>query len=177
MLELGLQVTRYAEAIGEALAIIHWAANVDGYDIEFVLGSEAAISPTGNIQPSTIPRFSDTAPDAKKRALRLWVLDYNLCSRWEEKVGWEQPDALIQQLVMAFFENDPYYPLPLMEDELDQSLWLTFTDQYLRKAEEILASKDTRLQSLPVKFIEACIERERRNLYNGMDPGHRDHKG
>src|SRR5690606_18752349 len=46
MLDLNLPVYDYATAIAEALAIIHWAANVDGYDIEFVLGSEAEMTYT-----------------------------------------------------------------------------------------------------------------------------------
>ncbi|GLI75226.1 hypothetical protein PoHVEF18_003479 [Penicillium ochrochloron] len=40
MLELGLPVLLFASTMGEALANIHWAAHVDGYDIEFELGSE-----------------------------------------------------------------------------------------------------------------------------------------
>lgn len=40
MLELNLPVLFYTGAMGEALAIIHWAAHVDGFDIEFVLSSE-----------------------------------------------------------------------------------------------------------------------------------------
>ncbi|KAF4997106.1 hypothetical protein FDECE_12183 [Fusarium decemcellulare] len=163
MVQLDLPVLFYAIAIGEALAIIHWKANVDGYDIEYVLGSEAE------------PTSEETS--RKRRATRIWVLDFNLCTRWEEKVGWKQPQALIEQLVLAFFENDPYYPLPFPEDEFDEQLWLAFKDEYLRKSEEILAEKDERLHSLPKKFIKACESRERDNLMKGLGHGHRDHKG
>jgi hypothetical protein len=43
MLELDLPVYDYAVAMGEALAVIHWGANTDGYDIEYVLGREATL--------------------------------------------------------------------------------------------------------------------------------------
>ncbi|KAI8711583.1 DUF3669 domain-containing protein [Fusarium sp. LHS14.1] len=152
MIELDLPVSSYASAIGEALAVIHWAANVDGYDVEFVLGSEAITT-------------------------RIWVLDFNLCTQWEEKTGWEQPEALVEQLVMAFFENDPYYPLPLMDDDLGKQLWSVFWNSYLTKAEEVLAEKDERLRALPDTFMNACIERERCHIDSGLGHGHRQHKG
>ncbi|UPK99905.1 hypothetical protein LCI18_010840 [Fusarium solani-melongenae] len=171
-MNLGLPVSSYASAIGEALAIIHWAANVDGYDIEFVLGSEASIS---SLPPKTPPQTtlesSWAATEGRRKITRIWVLDFNLCTRWKERIGWEQPEALIEQLVTAFFENDPYYPLPLMDDDMGKKLC------YSTKAEEVLAEKDERLRALPHIFINACIERERQNIDNGLGHGHRQHKG
>jgi hypothetical protein len=40
MLSVDAPVFKYAKMIAEALAVIHWQANVDGFDIEFDLGSE-----------------------------------------------------------------------------------------------------------------------------------------
>lgn len=40
MLDLSYPVNSLARAIGEALATIHWSANVDAYNIKFVLGSD-----------------------------------------------------------------------------------------------------------------------------------------
>ncbi|KAJ4172399.1 hypothetical protein NW754_002597 [Fusarium falciforme] len=163
MMDLDLPVSSYASAIGEALAIIHWAANVDGYDAEFVLGSEASISSQSPKTPSpqTILESSWAATEGRRKTTRIWVLDFNLCTRWEERIGWEQPEALIEQLVTAFFENDPYYPLPLMDDDLCKQLWSDFRDSYIIKAEEVLVEKGERLRVLPRIFINACIERER----------------
>lgn len=179
MMDLDLPVSSYASAIGEALAVIHWDANVDGYDVEFVLGSEASARP----QPPKTPPPQTTlespwaSSEDRRKTTRVWVLDFNLCTRWEERVGWEQPEALVEQLVTAFFENDPYYPLPLMGDELGKQLWSVFRDSYTIKAEEVLAEKDKRLKELPHTFINACIERERQNLDHGLGHGHRQHKG
>ncbi|KAK3385677.1 zinc finger protein-domain-containing protein [Podospora didyma] len=163
MLQLGLPVEDYAAAMGEALALIHWSANVDGYDIEFVLGSEAEQSPK--------------VPSTTLRQIRMWVLDFNLCTSWEENLAINNPDAVIQQLVLAFFENDPYYPLPLMESDIEETLWSKFAGEYARKAELLLRGKDETLAKLPSAFLDACIQREKRKLQTGRGHGHRDYKG
>ena len=149
MLSLKLPVNYYASAMGEALAVIHWQANVDGYDIEFVLGSgEVPVNPPDKpvkvcvlseitngwahtIHATSTPLDTTMPAEVKARKLQttMWVLDFNLCSRWNEPIGWQQPDVLIEQLVLAFFENDPYYPPPLMERELEQSIWHSFPHQ------------------------------------------------
>lgn len=191
MIELELPVKILATAMGEALAIIHWAAHVDGYDIEFVLGSEGNVAYTRDeslalslspeqvvaMQPHTDLESIMTV-NFKRRTTRLWVLDFNLCSTWKEEVGWEQPEPLVAQLVMAFFENDPYYPRPLMELDLDKELWEVFSTTYLEKGKQILESpgKVWRLAGLPRMFIDACVARERDNLVKGLGHSHREHK-
>ncbi|RSL83038.1 hypothetical protein CEP51_004763 [Fusarium floridanum] len=179
IVDLGLPASSYASAIGEALAVIHWVANVDGYDVEFVLGSEASVGSQQQKAPSLQPTQESpwVADEGRRKTARIWVLDFNLCTKWEEEIGWEQPEALVEQLVMAFFENDPYYPLPLMDDDLGKQLWSVFRDSYTTKAEEILREKDERLRALPNRFINACIEREQQNIDNGLGHGHRQHKG
>jgi hypothetical protein len=85
----------------------------------------------------------------------------------------------VDQLVLAFFENDPYYPLPMMEEECERTLWKEFSEAYIRKSGEVLASnsKDTRLARLPDMFIKGCIAREVKKLEAGLGHGHRDLKG
>lgn len=189
ILDLNLSASSFASAMGEALATIHWSANVDAYDIEFVLGSEGDItysrdvSLTLNLTPEMVfamPRSTDIegmmSVNFKRRTTRMWVLDFNLCTKWEEKVGWENPDGLISQLVMAFFENDPYYPLPLMDLDIDKELWETFSSKYLETGSRIVSGKDERLVNLPRKFIGACVQREQANLDRKLGHGHRDFK-
>lgn len=191
MVDLDLPVNDYASAIGEALAVIHWQANVDGYDIEFVLASERRLSYTQDratllgLTPqalAALPPHTDMdslmSANFCKRTIRIWVLDFNLCSRWENQIGWEHPDALIEQLVTAFFENDPYYPLPMADGDIEQKLWAEFRESYLRKSQEVLegAGKDERLHRLPGMFINACIARERVNIEAGSGHGRRHHK-
>ena len=187
MISIGAPVIKYAEAIAEALAVIHWQSNVDAFDIEFVLGSEP-LTPNEK-PPFTMPQGPEHSTDLEvcetidevdidfhQRTIRLWVLDFNLCNCWEEKAGWENPEMLIDHLVFAFFENDPYYPLPLAEQDVDRELWSTFRNAYLGKASEILTPKDKRLHELPIKFMDACVERERQKLAEGRGHGSRDHK-
>lgn len=191
MLDLELPVADYAAAMGEALAVIHWQANVDAYDVEFVLGSEAGTEYTQDIAtilaltPEMVTSMRPhTDLDAlvsanfRRRTTRIWVLDFNLCNRWEEQMGWEQPDALVDHLVMSFFENDPYYPLPLKDYSRERNLWEAFSDSYLHKAGEILEGdgKDARLALLPGMFARACVEREQTKLDQGFGHGHRDNK-
>ncbi|KAF7550421.1 hypothetical protein G7046_g8021 [Stylonectria norvegica] len=167
---LNLPILDYAKAIADALAVMHWDAHTDAYDVEFVLGSEAPYV-------SSLANTSATAPDLKSRAARIWVLDFNLCSQWEEVDTLEQPEAVINQLVHAFFENDPYYPLPLMENLTDHKLWVVFRDSYLAKADEILKGKVDKLEMLPTQFIDGILAREREKLAMGLGHGHRDCKG
>lgn len=197
---LGLPVQHYAVAIAKALATIHWAANVSAYDIEFVLGgrrktehgkagvnlkllkdaaqsttpatlceleAELAIAALGQMEPTS-------SNDAQ--GMQLWVLDFNLCGMWEEQVGWENPEALLGCLVESFFENDPYYPLPLAKHEEDRELWSAFREAYAARARTILHEKDARLHELPEKFLDACEERERERLAAGKGHGSRDQK-
>lgn len=189
MVDLKYPVHSLATAIGEALAIIHWSANVDAYDIEFVLGSEgdrkygqdflaslrmssddvAAMAPHTDIEALLTVNFM-------RRTTRLWVLDFNLCNSWDETAAVNNSESLVAHLAKAFFENDPYYPLPLMEDVLEQNLWDTFRSSYIAKASQVLHAKDERLAGLPHKFIDGCIQREKESLEKGLGHGHRELK-
>ncbi|KAJ5885787.1 zinc finger protein-domain-containing protein [Penicillium tannophilum] len=189
MIELGLPVKHLAIDIGEALAVVHWSAHVDGYDIEFVLGSEESMEYTSDLcltrklnvaQLATISPHTDIESlmpfEFEPRTTRLWILDFNLCNIWDESVALKNPETLISHLVLSFFENDPYYPLPLLEDCLDRELWEVFSTSYLQRADQVIQGKDPRLASLPQKFIDGCVHRERRSLEYGLGHGHREWK-
>ncbi|KAJ5747942.1 zinc finger protein-domain-containing protein [Penicillium nucicola] len=193
MVEPNLPVKYFASAMGEALAVIHWSAQVDGYDIEFVLGSEGDTTYSQGISISIGPEltpqrlaamkpFTDIESlikvNFKQRTMRLWTLDFNLCHIWDTEAALDNPEGVVSHLVMAFFENDPYYPLPLMEHVLYQELWEIFQGKYLEKAGLIFSESnvDSRLASLPQKFIDGCVERERENLLHGRGHGYRETK-
>ncbi|KAM0221373.1 hypothetical protein ACHAQD_005278 [Fusarium lateritium] len=127
-----LSVVDYAWAVAETLAILHWRARIDAYDVEFVLGSEA---------------LSKT-----EATTRIW---------FEKQVAIEHPNRVIDQLVDSFFENDPYYLRPESNGEVERQLWDTFKNAYVLKAETVLymGGPDSILSRLPQKFIAACIER------------------
>ncbi|PON24418.1 hypothetical protein TGAM01_v206750 [Trichoderma gamsii] len=188
MIDLDLPVKKYATDIAEALAIIHWAAHVDAYDVEFVLGGEIGSAHTQqatDILSQQIPVLEEAEPGYSntillpQRTHRMWILDFNLCNRWSEKALLERPEDVISQLVLAFFENDPYYPLPEMDSEVDKDLWSTFSKEYLRKANEVLMKSVYYIETrhLPEYFIDQCVARERKNIALGLGHGHRDFKG
>lgn len=193
MRSFNLPVEEYAKHIGEALAVIHWRANVSGYDVEFVLGEPASArrddlqipenmqdNPEVSTENAELVDLATPLPLPYRHPItldvQLWVLDFNLCGMWEEQTALQHPDTLVNCLVEAFFENDPYYPLPLAEDVEDQGLWSAFRHAYNSKAREVLAGKNDRLRMLPVKFLEGCEERERRMLEMGRGHGARDQK-
>ncbi|KAM7195473.1 Zinc finger domain containing protein [Rhypophila sp. PSN 637] len=167
MLELGLDVHLFAQMMGAALADIHWGAGVDAFDVEFMLGGRRIIA--------GLYANNDRAAD-------LWLLDFNLCSRFnlDELLGdrhEQKLDGLVEQLVHAFFANDPYYPRPRTQDEKgcevgDISLWQAFAKAYLGRAEEILQARHRPayedLRRLPERFITRCVEKQK-TLPPGVD--------
>ena len=193
MLQLGLPVQDYAREMAVCLASVHWHARMDGFDIEFVLGSDAQLSYTTHVAQSLgmdveqlekLPKHTDIEAlqclAFQRRAVRVWVLDFNLCNRFpmDDAFILQHEEEILSQLVLAFFENDPYYPLPLMEMEVDRQLWRIFRQEYEKKAAEVLSASDSgALKHLPLKFLDACVEREQRKLDKGLGHGHRDHKG
>lgn len=64
---MSLDVMGLATSTGEAFAIMHWGAGVDGDDVEFVLGTSATTE-------------TDMAqPDLQHRAVGLYLLDFGQC--------------------------------------------------------------------------------------------------
>lgn len=67
MEQLNLDVDRYATAMADMLAIMHWSAQIDASDMEFVL---------------VPPRL--TSADSTLKSIHLgehdiWILDFNCC--------------------------------------------------------------------------------------------------
>ncbi|KAK3319982.1 hypothetical protein B0T19DRAFT_404513 [Cercophora scortea] len=170
MVDLGLPVVRLAAAMGEALADMHWGANVDAFDVEFVLGGPAP-------DPDSAPSRSGV------RVADLWLLDFNLCSVFDvEKVHENgKLSELVDHLVYAYFANDPYYPRPTQDDgsggrvgvvNVDLLVWNAFKKEYLGRSREIFRSQSdatwSRYEYLPAAFLDGCMEKQR-GLPPGMD--------
>lgn len=170
MLELGLDVHLFANMMGTTLADVHWGAGVDAFDVEFVLG--------GARETTTTQGFGVD----EERVADMWLLDFNLCSRFEVEqfVGEaERLDGLVEHLIYAFFVNDPYYPRPWTpkdrergREEGDILLWETFAKAYVGQADGILQSLKGEiygaLKDLPGMFIRGCVEKQK-TLPPGVD--------
>lgn len=147
---------KYARTMAEALAVLHWTVGCDARDVEFVLGSES----TQVWHPSTedlehIARRSGPVPSDKKRATRLWLLDFNQVAMLNLE------DNPIPEMVAAHTMNDPYYPKPLPNDTKDEPLWDIFSHAYLGKSNSIAGTEGRRswaTRDLPKKFLEGVVE-------------------
>ncbi|PHH70539.1 hypothetical protein CDD80_5944 [Ophiocordyceps camponoti-rufipedis] len=146
--ELGLDKLSYANAMAEALAFLHWKAQVDGLGIEFVLA------------PQREPP-SDEGPDAtssKKGFLgdhQLWILDFECCKPI-------LPTAEgVDKAVDAFFMNDPSFPRPGRPGTVDDILWRLFTNTYLSKSLGLFRRGELKpnVKEMSRLFIEKVVKR------------------
>ena len=116
--DLDLDHFSIASEMAIGLSIVHWQAQVDGMDMEFVFGSSATnreMEARGYV-PHTPPREIQQAHRlhvAKRRLTHLWMLDFDEAS----KIQLTDSDVDLK-LVPAFLGNDPYYPRPDVDQEL-----------------------------------------------------------
>lgn len=149
MEDLGLEINELAAEMAVGLAIVHWQAQVDGMDMEFVLGGSTTRTierPRPHVDASVEP-YNVKTVNIRRRAIHLWMLDFdkaNLISLTEEDVK--------RKLVPAFIGNDPYYPTPY----LNQELWDEFGSTYLKASAVILKRKgvDSTARRLPRVFLD-----------------------
>jgi hypothetical protein len=97
--------TTLARAMARTLACMHYLAGVDGRDIEFVLGGD-----TDN-------------PLQKARCL---VIDFNQVRRLQD-------EKIVEQIVSAIVDNDPYVPRPNVSSA---EVWDAFCATYVEDARE-----------------------------------------
>ncbi|KAF2653308.1 hypothetical protein K491DRAFT_680611 [Lophiostoma macrostomum CBS 122681] len=141
---LGLDALPYAKIMAETLAVMHWAAGIDGNDVEFVLASPRC----GDDSTTTFD-----SPSIGRHA--LWVLDFDCCrSMTPDEHG-------VEQACGAFFRNDPYYPRPNPANEGDDRLWLEFRRHFIETSRNLLGS-DSELPEMLMTRIEAVAMEKRR---------------
>jgi hypothetical protein len=143
----------FTRNIAHALAVLHWRANVDANDVEFVLGGSPKVSgkPT---EQEVLSATKDTAAslyftDFEHRTTSLWLLDFNQCNTFAHD------GAGLKKLVEGFWFNDPYYPRPNASNNNDRELWSIFSEHYLKVSAELtpMWSEGPRL------FIDAIVEK------------------
>ena len=152
MEDLEVEVSELANEMAIGLAILHWQAQVDGMDVEFVLGSSAtwdAEQPEG-YDDTSVPPHTVEAINFKRRVVHLWMLDFDKASGIE--LTKHHVDT---KLVPAFLGNDPYYPRP----QVDNELWDEFCGTYLEASEQILRAKGVlpRVRGLPRRFLDEVL--------------------
>ncbi|KAH9871632.1 hypothetical protein J1614_005887 [Plenodomus biglobosus] len=174
MEELELDVADFAKAIGEALAVMHWACHLDANDVEFVLGSSPeytadpaliltkslSVKYVSGMKPNT-STWTAHLDNFKKRTTHIWMLDFNRCAEFQPS------QSGLQQLVQAFFRNDPYFPKPLATLVKDQQLWSCFRKSYEQASENCFKAGKTdaaKYVQLPGRFMDMVVEEQRTRL-------------
>ncbi|KAI1328522.1 zinc finger protein-domain-containing protein [Xylariaceae sp. FL0255] len=129
----------YAQRMAEALAFMHWCAQIDANDVEFVLAP-----------PSPRAQTQTTLFSAVLGKHNLWILDFDCCRPMTmDKSGMEQA-------ARAFWKNDPFYPRPGKEQESDVNLWEHFKRAFLAASTEFIQLDDQKhLPGLLIQLIEA----------------------
>ncbi|KAI3330417.1 hypothetical protein F4824DRAFT_515629 [Ustulina deusta] len=131
---LDLDMVYFATMIGSAYAIMHWAANITGDDVEFVLGTSAS-----------------GPDDFQSRETHLYLLDFGQC----EAVNMdEDQDDIFQALKgsMVLRQNQLYLPHP----KRSARLYRAWKSAYLRTAHKIIRSEC--LPFDPKEFCQAYEE-------------------
>ena len=148
---LGLNIHGYTEEMAIGLAILHWQAQIDSQDTEFVLGTS-----TTTVRGTYYPNHRSTTPptytsdDFTQRETQLWMLDFDKCT----EVDFEScsSEEVVQKYFVAVTGNDPYFPHP----GKDVDLWRTFRDVYLRASRIIVKARRLKspIRQLPLALIQ-----------------------
>ncbi|KAH6687169.1 hypothetical protein F5X68DRAFT_239649 [Plectosphaerella plurivora] len=126
MEHLGIDSTQFVEPMAGALAVMHWGCYNDATDVEFVLGSPREADIPFMDFDQLYPDGLETTWLRRTPAVAMWLLDFN-------QVGKFRPgdEGVVDKLVWAFWNNDPYYPRPA-----EGVLWEAFRIAYLRRSGE-----------------------------------------
>ena len=148
---LGLNINAYAEEMAMGLAVLHWQAQIDSQDTEFVLGTSTTTA-SCNYYPnhkSTAPPTS-TSDDFTQRETQLWMLDFDKCTEMDFDTC--SSEEVVQKYFVAVTGNDPYFPHP----GKDGDLWRTFRDVYLRASRVIIKARRLKkaIHQLPLALIQ-----------------------
>lgn len=157
MEDLDLDILDLAAEMAIGLAILHWEAQIDGMDTEFVLGSSAPWDDEPN-RPEDEPSASNSKKliNFKRREIHLWMLDYDKATAIEMT-----EEDVKKRLVPGFLGNDPYYPMP----NVDEELWDAFCAAYLKASDVILRAKGVgnKVRKLPQRFLDGVAEQVKKN--------------
>ena len=174
MEELDLNVFEFASAIGQALAIMHWACHLDANDVEFVLGSSPDLVAQPHLittKPLSSEAIANMSPntstwdahinDFKKRTTHMWMLDFNRC-----KVVSTNVEKMLLQLVHSYFRNDPYFPRPVPPNSKDAPLWDVFRRSYEEAASECIKRNlsPSGCSGLPHRFMDMVVAEQQKKV-------------
>lgn len=158
MMVINVDGKALAHKVARALAVMHWEAETDARDVEFVLGSPAEPVEEGN---TTAKDASTGTGDGSDHPLfgepaAFWVLDFNQVRRITLDADG------VRDALNAVTANDPYFPRPLQENPWAKDAWDAFASEYQKVSSAILRAKTGAEGSdLPTLFLQGLIGLER----------------
>ncbi|MCJ1231589.1 hypothetical protein MMC12_008267 [Toensbergia leucococca] len=145
--ELGLDAILCTRIMAETLANLYWRAHVDGNDVEFVLAP-----PREDHSFQSEGRHSTPITSHILGEHVIWILDFDCCKDMPlDETG-------VEQAVVAFYKNDPFYPRPGHDNIQDQTLWREFKDGFLEASEAMLDQGSLEAR-LPVLWVDSVEQR------------------
>ena len=126
---------------------LYWRAHIDANDVEFVLAPPRK-SPT--IPSQGYSAHYTTIESQTLGEHVVWILDFDCCTH----MCMDKMD--VEQAVVAFYKNDPFYPRPGRDDIKDQAIWNEFKDRFLKASGAILGKgcPEAPLPALWVDLVE-----------------------
>ncbi len=171
---LGLDARQYVVPMAQTLAILHCDCLVDAYDVEFVLGSPPdrpmtfeqfkGLDSSVGLTSSWLPHLETVEkgpPGIWRRTVRvLGLLDFNQTAR----ISLDHEGC--RQAVRSFFENDPYYPRPVLEGATTEAaLWALFKEPTLPRLRTRLLRQGSFPWSNRKRQPERAWDRHQRELW------------
>ena len=115
--------------MAETLAHLYWEANVDANDVEFIVVPPRE-GHSGQVD-AHLPHRSTIRSETLRDNV-VWILDFDCCgSMTLDEKG-------VEQVLAAFYKNDPYYPRPGRDGGADQALCKEFKERFLDASAAIL---------------------------------------
>lgn len=159
MLVINVDSKALAAKVGRALAVMHWEAETDARDVEFVLGG---LSEQAREEGNTAGEGASTGTGGKSdhilfgEAAAFWVLDFNQVRRIKLDVSG------VRDALSAIKANDPYFPRPMQQNPWAKAAWHAFASEYMKLSCAILRRK-TGLEGpdLPAIFLHGLVDMER----------------
>lgn len=165
--KLGMDALDYAEAMGHAMAVMHWQAKLDGEDIEFVIGStptelqdtrhEIPEGEVAKLTERTNTHQMVVGANFKKRVMCMWMLDFGSCNPITVDVDG------VNKAIEGFFNTLAFCPRPHPNNTHRQKLWTKFRTNYLMCSLAILGGE---FRHLPEMFLDGVLERVKANRAN-----------
>lgn len=165
MAELNMDIELLAHRMARALSVMHWEAQTDARDVEFVLGSSAK-AVGQRLSATTLRNITTetrTGPanyhDFFIRTTEFWVLDFNQVRSINLDVEG------VRQALDAVTVNDPYFPRPLQESTEAKLVWNAFALEYYKFSTLILQDKQiSHNLDLPGLFLKGLIDIEHKRM-------------